>query len=99
MTVPSVVSSEAPTLNFANPATALSRARRAASTRERLDAANDFLQQRDELTADAFGGRHHLIVIERLWQDAGGHVGDARNSQDVHPHVACGERLRHRRHP
>src|SRR5438270_7493558 len=96
-TVPSAVSSAAPTLKCENAAEACSRARRAAATSSacvgrppggrRSETANDPLQQRDELPAHAPRGLHHLGVIERLRQDAGGHVGDARNPEYLDAHM------------
>src|SRR6185503_10603398 len=100
MTVPSAASSAAPTLKFENVATAWWRARRAASTSDRWsEAANDVLQQPDELSAYPFRRRHHLVVIERLRQHAGGHVRDARDPEHIHTHVTRRNRLRHGGHP
>src|SRR5205814_6664062 len=62
------------------------------------DSANDSLQQRHELIANAARRFHHFVVIERCGQNAGGHVGDARNAEHFDPHVARGNRFRHCRH-
>src|SRR5829696_1730924 len=95
-TVPSAVSSAAPTLNVEKGATARARAPRAASTSAAQACAseplNDPFQQRRELAADPTRGLHHLVVVQRLRQDAGRHVADARDAEDLHPHVPRDDR-------
>src|SRR6187549_1560619 len=91
-TTPSAVSSAAPTLKVENCATAPSRARRAASTSAAhpvsSEPLNDPFQQRRELVANAARRFEDLVVVQRLRQDAGGHVADAGDAEDLHPHVA-----------
>ena len=41
---------------------------------------------------------HHLRVIERLRQHAGGRVGDARDAEHLDAHVPRDDRFRHGRH-
>src|SRR5438105_8730077 len=86
ITAPSAVSSAAPTLNCEKVATACSRARRARST-SASELTNDPLQERNELSPDPPRRLHHVGVIERLRQDAGRHVRDARNPEHLDPHV------------
>src|SRR2546425_4980863 len=71
----------------------------ATDRRPSSDPANDALQQRDELSAHAPRGFHDLGVIERLRQDARGHVRDARDAQYIDAHVPRDDRLGNRRHP
>src|SRR5262245_35324469 len=99
MTTPSDVSRAAPTLKCEKPATACSRARRAAAIRSWLEAANDPLEQADELTSNAPRGFEHRDVIERLRENTGGHVADARDPEDLDTHVSSNDRLGHGRHP
>jgi hypothetical protein len=61
-TVPSMVSSAAPTLNFENDACAFRLAWRAA--RIRSESFNDALQQPHERTADAPSGFEHFFVVQ-----------------------------------
>ena len=37
-------------------------------------------------------GLHHLCVIERRRRNAGRHIGDARNAEDVHVHMTGRDR-------
>src|SRR6187401_672553 len=86
MTVPSRVSSAAPTLKCEYGATARSRASRAAATR-RSESAKDALQQRDERGPHAASRLDDLFLGEQLRQDARGHVRDAGDSQHLQSHV------------
>src|SRR5258706_11802564 len=96
MIVPSTVSSAAPTLKCENSACAFRRALRAAAMRS--ESLNDPLDQRDERAPHAARCFHDLVVHERLREHTGGHVRDARDAQDLDPHVTCGNRFRYRRH-
>src|ERR1044071_9085730 len=62
------------------------------------EAANDALQQRNELPADALRGVHDLGVIERLRQHAGRHVRDARDAEHLEAHMSRNDGFRYRRH-
>src|SRR3954465_4267519 len=62
------------------------------------DSGNDLLQQGDELAADPPRCLHDLVVIERLRQHAGGHVGDARDAEHAQAHVPRRDRFGHCRH-
>src|SRR5687767_6777197 len=78
-TWPSAVSSAAPTVKVEYGACAYSRALRAAAIRS--ESLNDALEERDERAAHATRGFHDLVMHERLRQDAGGHVRDARDAK------------------
>src|SRR6187200_2970578 len=100
MISPVSVSSAAPTLNFEKSATACSRAARAAATIGSIDAAalalepaNDPLEERNELPFDLLGGLHHFGVVQRLREDAGSRIGDARDAEDLNPHVSGHDRF------
>src|SRR5439155_1195448 len=56
--------------------------------------ANHALQQRNELPAHAPCRLHHLGMIERPREYARGHVGNARETEHVHAHVARDDGLR-----
>src|SRR4029450_1017737 len=100
MIAPSAVSRAAPTLNPENAACAFSRARLAASMREAgSETLNDTLQQRDELTTDTTCRLQDLGMVEWLGQYPGGHVGDARDPENLDPHVSRSDRFGDRRHP
>ena len=60
---------------------------------------NDALQQRAELAANATRDLHHLVVDERLRQDAGRHVGDARDAEHLDAHVSRDDGFGRGRHP
>jgi len=45
-------------------------------------------QEAGELLFDLPAGLHDLFVVERLIEDAGGHVGDQREAEDFEAHVA-----------
>src|SRR5688572_7005842 len=105
---PSLVSSAAPTLKPEKSATACSRAARAAATSlstaalaevDFSEAANDALEQTDELALHLLRGFHHFGVMQRFGKHARGGVGDARETEDLEAHVAGRDRLGHRRHP
>src|SRR5688572_31015668 len=94
---PLAVSSAAPTRNPEYVAIARSRATRAAAT-SASEPANDTLQQCDEDAANPLRRFHHFIMMQRLIDDAGSHVGDARHSQHLYPHLPGHDRLGRRGH-
>src|SRR5688572_12514146 len=99
--LPLAVSSAAPTRKFEYVAMARVRASRAASTSRwtvASESLKDALQERDELVPHAAGRLNHLFFSQRLREDAGRHVRDARNAQHLDAHVAGRDRFRHGRH-
>src|SRR5687767_11982535 len=107
MIAPFAVSTAAPTLKPEKSATACSRAARAAATSLSTEAsaaadasepANDALQQRDELPFHLLRGLHHFRMMQRLREDAGRGIRDARDAQHFDAHVARRNGFRHRRH-
>src|SRR5690349_24756013 len=105
--VPSAVSRAAPTLKCEKSAYACSRAARAAAirsapfgsrirdpeSRSASDALNDPLEQRDERAANTLHGGNDLVVHDRLRQDSGGGVRDARYAQHLESHVPRRDRF------
>src|SRR5687768_5390442 len=108
MISPLSVSSAAPTLNPEKSETACSRARRAASTSlstfakatvDLSEAANDALEQRDELALDLLRRLHHFRMVQRLRKHAGRGVGDTRDAEHFHAHMAGNDGFRCGGHP
>src|SRR5688572_13777094 len=97
MIVPFAVSTAAPTLKPEKSATACSRAARAAAT-SWSEPANDALQQRDELPFHLLRGLDHFRMMQRLREDAGRGIRDARDAQHFDAHVSRRNGFRHRRH-
>src|SRR5689334_10087065 len=59
---------------------------------------DDGLEQRDELTSDAFTGFEDFLVVERLVEDARRGICDTRNAENAHPAVARGNHFGNRGH-
>src|ERR1051325_8936126 len=110
--VPSEVSSAAPTLKCEKSAHACSRAARAAAissaafesripdpeSRSASDAFNDSLEQRDERAANTLHGRNDFVMHDRLRQDSGGRIRDARYAEHFQSHVPRRDRFGYGRH-
>src|SRR5581483_8147983 len=80
----------APTLNLENGAWAFSREAMASEMSALFmsgQTRNHGLQQRGERIAHALAGRQHLGMIEFLVTHARGIVGDARDSENLQPHM------------
>jgi hypothetical protein len=56
------------------------------------------VEQRDELRFHALAAFEHLSMIDGLVENPGGHIRDARNSQDADAHVARHDHFRNGRH-
>src|SRR5437667_2461386 len=90
----------APTLNFENGAWAFSRTSSAACNNA-SGIGNPWEQRFQETyqrAANAQTRFEHLLVIDLLRRDAGGHIRHARNRQALHAKVVRNNHLWHRRH-
>src|SRR5579862_2079856 len=94
---PARVWTAAPTLKCEYGAMAWSRAARAAAT-SASKSLKRALQKRHELAAHARRRLDDFLFGERLRQNAGGHVRDARDAKHLDPHVASDDGFGRRRH-